>query len=40
MKELDSLNREKGYNLRYDSQGKCYVSEETSKKITNRLKQE
>lgn len=40
MKELDSLNREKGYNLRYDSEGKCYCSEETSQKITNRLKQE
>lgn len=40
MKELDSLNKEKGYNLRYDSEGKCYCSEETSKKITNRLKKE
>ena len=29
MKELDSLNPEKGYNLRYDSEGKCYVSNET-----------
>lgn len=40
MKELDSLNREKGYNLRYDSEGKCYCSKETSQKITNRLKKE
>lgn len=40
MKELNSLNREFGYNLRWDSQGKCYVSEETSQKITNRLKKE
>ena len=35
-----SLNREKGYNLRYDSEGKCYCSKETSQKITNRLKKE
>ena len=32
MKELDSLNPEKGYNLRYDSEGKCFVSEETREK--------
>ena len=32
MKELDSLNPEKGYNLRYDSKGKCFVSEETREK--------
>ena len=29
MKELDSLNRNKGYNIRYDSEGKCFVSDET-----------
>ena len=40
MKELDSLNKEKGYNLRYDSEGKCFCSEETSEKISNRLKKE
>lgn len=40
MKELDSLNKDKGYNLRWDSQGKCFCSEETSKKISNRLKKE
>lgn len=40
MKELDSLNREKGYNLRYDSEGKCFCSSETSEKISNRLKKE
>lgn len=40
MKELDSLNRDKGYNLRWDSQGKCFCSEETSIKISNRLKKE
>ena len=40
MKQLDSLNRDKGYNLRYDSDTKCYCSEETKKKISNRIKQE
>jgi group I intron endonuclease len=40
MIELNSLDREKGYNLRYDSQGKCFCSEETSIKISNRLKKE
>lgn len=40
MKELDSLNKEKGYNLRYDSQGKCYCSEETRKKIGERAKKD
>ena len=40
MKKLDSLNREKGYNLRYDSDGKCFCSKETSQKISNRLKKE
>lgn len=40
MKELDSLNRDKGYNLRWDSQGKCYCSEETKKKIGERAKRD
>lgn len=40
MKDLDCLNKEKGYNLRYDSKGKCYVSDETKIKISNRLKKE
>ena len=40
MKELDSLNKEKGYNLRYDSQGKCYCSEETRKKVGERAKRD
>ena len=40
MKELDSLNREKGYNLRWDSQGKCYCSDETKEKIGKRAKKD
>lgn len=40
MKELNSLDPEIGYNLRFDSDGKCYCSEETSKKISERLKSE
>ena len=40
MIELNALDKEKGYNLRYDSEGKCFCSEETSIKITNRLKKE
>lgn len=40
MKQLDSLNREKGYNLRWDSETKCYCSEETKKKISDRIKNE
>ena len=40
MKELDSLNREKGYNLRYDSQGKCFCSEDTKKKVSERAKKD
>lgn len=40
MNELKSLNKDFGYNLRYDSNGKCFVSEETSEKISNRLKNE
>lgn len=35
MKELNSLDPLYGYNLRYDSQGKCFVSEETRKKCSN-----
>lgn len=38
MKELDSLNPEKGYNLRWDSQGKCFCSKETKEKIGIRAK--
>lgn len=38
MLELDSLNPDKGYNLRYDSQGKCYCSQETLEKISKRVK--
>jgi hypothetical protein len=33
MKTLDSLNKEKGYNLRYDSEGKCFVQDETRENI-------
>ena len=33
-------NRNKGYNIRYDSEGKCFVSDETREKISNRLKKE
>lgn len=40
MKELDSLNQEKGYNLRWDSQGKCYCSDETREKIGKRAKKD
>ena len=40
MKELDSLNRDKGYNLRWDSQGKCYCSNETREKIGKRAKKD
>ena len=40
MKELDSLNKEKGYNLRWDSEGKCFCSQETKEKISKRLKNE
>lgn len=35
MLELDSLNPEKGYNLRYDSEGKCFVSDETRIRLSN-----
>lgn len=40
IKELDALNREKGYNLRYDSEGKCFCSEETKIKIGKRAKKD
>ena len=40
MNELNSLDPNIGYNLRYDSQGKCFCSEETKQKISNRLKEE
>lgn len=40
MKELDSLNKEKGYNLRWDSQGKCFCSEETKRKVGERAKKD
>lgn len=40
MKELDSLNRDKGYNLRWDSQGKCFCSEETKQKVGERAKKD
>ena len=32
IENLDTLNREKGYNLRLDSEGKCIVSDETREK--------
>ena len=37
---FDSINREKGYNLRLDSSTGMIVHELTSKKISDRLKQE
>lgn len=40
MKQLESLKREKGYNLRWDSETKCYCSDETKKKISERVKNE
>lgn len=40
MKELDSLNPNKGYNLRWDSKGKCFCSEETKEKIGIRAKKD
>lgn len=40
MQELNSLDPNIGYNLRFDSNGKCYCSNETSKKISDRLKSE
>ena len=35
IKTLDTLDREKGYNLRLDSEGKCIVSDETREKCRN-----
>lgn len=40
MKIYDSLNSEKGYNLRSDSNSKMIVHADTSKKISARLKKE
>lgn len=40
MKELNSLDPNKGYNLRWDSEGKCFCSDETSKKIGKRAKKD
>lgn len=40
MKELNALDREKGYNLRWDSEGKCFCSDETREKIGNRAKKD
>ena len=40
MKELDSLNPNKGYNLRWDTKGKCFCSEETKEKIGIRAKKD
>ena len=38
MNELDCLNPEIGYNLRYDFDSKCFVSDKTRQKISNRVK--
>ena len=40
IKELDSLNPNKGYNLRWDTKGKCFCSEETKEKIGIRAKKD
>lgn len=40
MKELNSLDPNKGYNLRWDSEGKCFCSDETRKKIGKRAKKD
>jgi group I intron endonuclease len=40
IKKLDSTNRDKGYNIRLDSSTGMICSEETSKKISRRLKKE
>lgn len=40
MKKFKSLNRKNGYNLRQDSFSRMIVHEETSKKISERLKKE
>lgn len=33
MMKLETLDRNKGYNLRYDSQGRCFVQDETRQKL-------
>lgn len=38
MKQLNSLDRNYGYNLRLDSEGKCIVNEETKQKCRDRNK--
>lgn len=40
MKELNTLDRKFGYNLRYDSEGKCFCSQETKDKISKRAKKD
>ena len=40
MKKLNTLDREFGYNLRYDSEGKCFCSQETKDKISKRAKRD
>ena len=40
MKMYDSLNKEKGYNLRSDSDSRMIVHKDTSDKISKRLKKE
>lgn len=40
MNKFNSLDRKNGYNLRQDSSSKMIVHEETSKKISERLKKE
>ena len=40
MKIYDSLNKNKGYNLRSDSDSQMIIHESTSKKISERLKKE
>lgn len=40
MKKLNTLDREFGYNLRYDSEGKCFCSQETKDKISKRAKKD
>lgn len=38
IKQLNTLDREYGYNLRLDSEGKCIVSEETRQKLSEAQK--
>lgn len=40
MKKLNTLDREFGYNLRYDSEGKCFCSQETKDKVSKRAKKD